>query len=534
MENTIMVQPAGPAPGQVNKKFGKWGIYLAFPIAFLYVRLFLFGLDSYGTLADGIGKFMFCLLFILWNECVLAGRLKQRRLSVSDCFWYGSLILTAALLYFAPEYESAVLILHIVVIYATAVRSRGLLMGQTSCYIIGDFFITTVIRPFANFARVFQDIRLFSGEKKAKGKVVIGVIAVLFVVPAFFIALYLLGELDATFGQVLSNITDYISEDEVMKDVFSIFAAGPVGMFLYGMLSGCARKDEAEMLDDGRRTDMFFDKLRAAPVVISRILLILFDLLYIVFFCFRGNYYFDAFSGKIGEGFTLAEYARQGFFELCGIMAVNLFVFCVIRFLTLKEEYKSVFNKVLLTLLMCQSLIFAVSSLSKLVLYFSIYGYTAKRLMSMWGTIFLGAGCILVIISLFIDKKDYMRIWTVIIMSTYIIVCIVSGIFSALGSKDMCEVQLEINNDVQAVTWTFYDEDYNVVKKYTEPSNSSSVVDKNATLFCEKPGEYSYYTIEIIRFDGDSFTVDNFHEHYKNTIVRITENDNNIYHSSIR
>ena len=534
MENTVMVQPVRPAPEQVNKNFGKWGIYLAFPLAFLYVRIFLFGLNSYSDIADGIGKFMFCLLFILWNECVLAGRLKQRRLSASDYFWYGSFILTAALLYFAPEFQFAMMILHIVVIYVTAVRSRGLLMGQTSCYIIGDFFVTTIIRPFANFVRVFQDIRLFSGEKKAKGKAIIGVIAVLFIVPAFFVAVYLLGELDATFGQVLSNITDYISEDEVMMDVFSVFAAGPVGMFLYGMLSGCARKNEAEMLDDGRRTDAFFDRLRAAPVVISRILLALFDLLYLVFFCFRGNYYFDAFSGKIGEGFTLAEYARQGFFELCGIMAVNLFVFCVIRFLTLKEEYKSAFNKVLLTLLMCQSLVFAVSSLSKLALYFSIYGYTAKRLMSMWGTIFLGAGCILVIISLFFDRKSYMRIWTVITMTTYIIVCIVSGVFSVMGSKNLCEVQLQINTDVQEVTWTFYDDNYDVIEKHTEPSDGNSKVDKNATLFCEKPGDYCYYTIEITRFDGDKYTVDNFHEHYKNTIVKITENNNHLYHASIR
>ena len=532
MENIVAVQTR---PENLNKSPGRWGIGLAFPMAFLYVRLFLFGLNSYGKPADGIAKFIFCCLFIAWNEAVLSGRAKQRRLSAADIFWYLALILSCSLLYFAPEYGLAVFVLHIIVFYTTAVRSRGLLMGKTSCYIIGDLFITTIIRPFANFVRVFQDTSLFAGGKKNKGKAGIGVLAALFIIPAFFIALYLLGNIDPTFGKVLSNITDYISANELGMDLASLILAWPVGMYLYGMLSGCARKDEEEMLQDGIRTDAFFDKLRAAPVAISRVLLVLFDLLYIIFFCFRGNYYFDSFRGKIGEGFTLAEYARQGFFELCGIMAVNLFVFCVIRFLTLKEEYMSVFNKILLTLLMCESLIFAVSSLSKLILYFSIYGYTAKRILAMWGTVFLGAGCLLVILSLFIEKKEYMRIWTVITVSTYIIMCIASGIFSFTGGEvNRCEVQLAVNEDVSSVTWTFYDYDGDQIKTYTENGSGSDHVGMNEYLFCDKPSNYDYYTITITRKDGVKRKVDNFHEKYQDTIIRITENDNGIYHSSIR
>lgn len=532
MENTSLLQTR---PEKLNKGLGKWGIGLAFPMAFIYVRLFLFGLGNYSTVADGIAKFLFCVMFIVWNELVLAGRCKQKKLSGSDIFWYLALLLSSALLYMGPEFGLGILVLHIVVFYATAVRSRGLLMGTTSCYIVGDFIVTMFIRPFANFARMFQDIVLFSGEERKKGKAWIGVLAVVFILPAFLIALYFLGQLDPTFGKVLSNITDYITADEVARNVCSLFLAFPVGMYLYGMLSGCARKDEEEMLNDGRRTDALFEKLRAAPVVISRILLILFDLLYIVFFCFRGNYYFDSFSGKIGEGFTLAEYARQGFFELCGIMAVNLFVFCVIRFLTMKEEYKSAFNKVLLSLLMCESIVFAISSLSKLVLYFSIYGYTAKRLLSMWGTIFLGAGCILVILSLFISRKDFMRIWTVITMSTYILICIASGIFTFTGSiSDRCEVQLVLNEDVTAVTWDFYDTNGDKIDSYRAEDKEDYLIDKNETIFCNKPEDYDYYTITITKMGGLEKRVDYFYEHYKDTIIRITENDNGIYHSSIR
>lgn len=532
MENYSLIQTR---PEKLNKSCGRAGISLAFPIAFLYARIFIFGLTSYGKVPDGVAKLLFTLLFIIWNETVLEGRCKRRKFSASDIFWYTSLLLSAALLHFAPELELAMLILHIVVFYATAVRSRGLLKGRTSEYIIGDFFVTMIIRPFANFVRVFQDIGLFAGEKKFKGKAVVGILAIVFIFPAFLIALNLLGQIDPSFGNIISNITDYISSEEVGKDIVSLILAFPVGMYLYGMLSGCARKDEEDMLSDGNRTDAFFDKLRAAPVAISRILLILFDLLYVIFFCFRGNYYFDSFSGKIGEGFTLAEYARQGFFELCGIMAVNLFVFCVIRFLTLKEEFRSVINKILLTLLMCESLVFAISSLSKLVLYFSIYGYTAKRILAMWGTVFLGAGCILVIISLFIEKKDYMRIWTVITMSTYIMMCIASGIFNLTGSVyNRCEVQLDLNEDISAVTWTFYGNDSEVIGEHTEKRSGSNFIGKDEFLTCEKPEGYDFYTITITKLNGNDWKVDYFHEKYQDTIIRITENDNGIYHSSIR
>ena len=65
-------------------------------------------------------------------------------------------------------------------------------------------------------------------------------------------------------------------------------------------------------------------QLRIVPARVWSICLAVFIAVYAVFFVMQGGYIFGAFSRTLPEGMTVAQYARQGFFELCRVMALNL------------------------------------------------------------------------------------------------------------------------------------------------------------------------------------------------------------------
>jgi len=508
----------------LNKKFGKAGFYLAYPMAYLYVWFFMWGFDGAGRILDTVLKTSFTLLFILWNELVLKGRGKGGKLSKADIFWYGSLVATALLSSVSPSVALAMFVLHLVVVYSVIVRSRGLLKGDTSEFIFADFFNAFVIKSFGNIGALFTAPIEFSDKNKKAGNIIVGILAIIILIPVFIVAICILGSLDESFGNLFNVFVKYLSIENVFEIIAKLFVSVPVCLYLFGLLTGYSKETEEKTRKQGDELASSFEKLRAAPMVISRILIIVFALLYLVFFGFRAKYFFSAFAGKTAEGFLLSEYARKGFFELCGIMAINLFVFAVIRFLSLKEEYDSKFNKILITILMGESILFAISSLSKLILYYANYGFTSKRAMALWGTVFLAAGAVLVIVSLFKKKRNYMSIWVYIVMSTYILMCLVSAInFFAGGYQNKTQINLNLKNEATRIEVLYYDSDnYRIERDVIEYENSLIGVDD--TVYSKKPENYDYYVISAYYPDGKFEKSPHIYEQYNDTIITYSGN----------
>ena len=187
-------------------------------------------------------------------------------------------------------------------------------------------------------------------------------------------------------------IFSYLDIDSIASTVIKLVFAVPVTFYVYGLFSGsdlCIGEEQKRRYSN---VIGFIDRLRAAPMFISIVILSVFDALYIIFGVFRARYYFTAFTGKVLEGFSYSGYAREGFFELCAIMALNILVVAVIRIFAIGEDFTSKPVKLLMGLLMSESVFFAVSSLSKIILYFNRYGFTPKRVLSMWAvTVFIYA-----------------------------------------------------------------------------------------------------------------------------------------------
>jgi hypothetical protein len=144
---------------------------------------------------------------------------------------------------------------------------------------------------------------------------------------------------------------------------------------------------------------------------------------------FEARYLFSAFAGRLPVEFTAAEYARRGFFELTGIMFINMLIFLAISYFENREAIGRKLSGFMIISLMAESIVFSVISFSKLALYYSRFGYTPKRLLAIWGTLIFAAGAILVIVSR-IRRKDLSRGWIYFTVFSFALMNILSSILS--------------------------------------------------------------------------------------------------------
>ena len=89
--------------------------------------------------------------------------------------------------------------------------------------------------------------------------------------------------------------------------------------------------------------------------------------------------------------------------------------------------------KILVTLLMIENIIFSVISMSKIGLYYSIYGYTPKRILAMWATLSLGFAALMTIITVHRGKPHF-RAGVIFTTVSYIAICILSAVLVAVGA----------------------------------------------------------------------------------------------------
>jgi hypothetical protein len=111
---------------------------------------------------------------------------------------------------------------------------------------------------------------------------------------------------------------------------------------------------------------------------------------YLVFILSQIPYFFSAFTGNRPEGWLVfSEYARHGFFELCGIAAINLAILIIVNLTSKKKRIDSVMLKALNIALASITLILIATAFSKMALYIDAYGLTMPRLLPCIFMVFL-------------------------------------------------------------------------------------------------------------------------------------------------
>lgn len=357
----------------------------------------------------------FALAFTISTELAYA---RQRR-SWESVLWLGCLWVIVLGCLIGRNHvwgEKAWLFLHLFAVYYVLVRSGRLLEGETGRFFILDGMNALIIFPFKRLflrIQVLWDTVAYAIRPGKKGNAYgrFGAIAaVLIAVLLFWSALALLSSADATFDRVLGGLLQRIRIDHMGEWVLRLIISLPIGAYLYALVVGTQRENPALLEKRGRSICNGVTALRRAPSGLWTGLMGGFVLLYMVFFGIQGGYLFGAFAHTLPADFTVAQYARQGFFELCWIVGLNFTLLAAVMVSASQPLRAHRPAQIMATILLAQSVLFAVIAFSKLYLYISCFGFTPLRLQSTWLVTVIFAGCIASLYGLWSGRK-ISRIW---------------------------------------------------------------------------------------------------------------------------
>ena len=218
-------------------------------------------------------------------------------------------------------------------------------------------------------------------------------------VPTLIVVLLL--SYDAQFTSLLKKIFS-ISLDGFWGYLRDLILGFLVAFPLFGSLFAAKRKC---LVDDGKTSKVDTGNLHILPkaLLCSAVTPIL--LVYVLFFISQWSYYVSAFTGVRPEGFTFADYARSGFFELCWVSGINAVMLLLFRLLIRRKEgEKGVLQGIYSALISFFTLVLIATALSKMVLYVATYGLTQKRVYASWFMVLLAFIFIVVLVAQFIKR----------------------------------------------------------------------------------------------------------------------------------
>lgn len=234
------------------------------------------------------------------------------------------------------------------------------------------------------FTRPFMDGVHYAAKHpdRRKTKIYYVILGLVITVPIFLIIAGLLASADAVFRQVADKLMTAVNLDNVFGVGFTIafwyFA-------VYMLVAFLCKKSIKEEVKDHRTGE---------PILAITVTSML-SLLYL-YFCWIQVACLFLGTMALPEGYTYAEYAREGFFQLLAVAVFNLIM--VLSCLAFFQESKLL--KGVLTVMSLCTFVMIASSAMRMILYVQVYNLTFLRILVLWALAvltFLFAGVLLCI-----------------------------------------------------------------------------------------------------------------------------------------
>lgn len=431
------------AAPEIVKKYDYWVIFL---IAFLYVRwdLLWFG--------NGLGVVLFALLFCAFVKWRL-GTVPQERARAARpwLFVIAASAFQAVWFDYTPVGWVNTVFLSVCAMYWMMILSGRRLSEEIAFYLPIDLLCQMVRVPFANLGRFFgavfrtrhyrQDIgeqatdsaqkmavdveraeaRLktlaqgFTADVEAdspqcfaeqtsprsKSTVLRNVLwigfALCFAAPLFLVVLNLLAAADDGFMRLVSSLTDFVSR--WFRDFFTVNLAEaildgvlaiPVAAYLFGALWGNVRPAVAKGWVKQESVDRWTTAMRFVPKLAVYTAMWLFLGAYLLFLLLQAGHLLTACNVGLPHATTYSAFAREGFFELCAVCAINLGILAAVWIFCVREEGKTPRTlRIFSVILSLQTVFLAITAQVKMGLYIQAYGLTRLRIYTTWFMIWL-------------------------------------------------------------------------------------------------------------------------------------------------
>lgn len=350
-------------------------------------------------------------------------------------------------------------------------------------------FSVGVALPFENMGNaiggVREEIEQIGGKKEklqVLNKIFIGC---LIGIPLMLVAGLLLMTADAAFEGVVDWMLYQINID-LGWFIQRFFIYGILFFPFVGFLHGLTRKEvtKQELIgeeDEAGEMDVP-KKAWRLDFTIGMTVISLLSVVYILYIFSQLTYFLSAFNGILPEGYTYAEYARRGFFEMLPIAGLNLGVIGVLNLVTngKEEKKKAQWIKGYTTFIIGFTLFIMVTALAKMAMYMGIYGLTLKRVFVSWVLILGVISFLLIGVKIYRERFKLTKHLFVSFSILYL------GLNYSNVDYLIGQYNLKLNQEKQINTITgFYDLSLSAVDAYIE-------IDKNDASE-ESTSIYWYY-----------------------------------------
>ncbi len=358
----------------------------------LYVILISIGLALvFNFLFFGklVGISVFIFVVVLLGAVHLFGL--SQKLPIKKTWW---LVLLALFFALMPAIRASEFLsfLNIVATFGLLVLLAHQLVGTPAWVMrLYDYLVLAVVVPLRMLLAALSTVAMIGQihstvkHRDVWLRVIKGVIMAL---PILVIFGVLFSQADLAFSQFLKGIVDInISERTVQYTALLVLAFVASLSFLSYIFFH--RPAQPEMRDEQPQVPM-----RSGKGIEVLVFLGLISTLFLVFIGFQVTYLFGGQANIVNAGFTYAEYARRGFFELLAVSILSLLV------LLAAEKYAGVESKkdwrflAPALILIAEVIVIMISAFKRLSLYIDAYGMTLLR--------FYVAAFILLLLVLFI------------------------------------------------------------------------------------------------------------------------------------
>jgi hypothetical protein len=441
----------------------------------LYTILTSFGLAltfNYLFFDRWIGISVFVLAVILLGTVYLFG--SRQNLPMKKTWWLAVLILFFALM---PGIRSNELL-----VFLNICATFGLLMvlayeltGTRAIFMkLSDYFFLMVLVPFQMLGRALSTLAAIGQiHSRAKNRNIwLRVIkGALMAVPVLVIFGVLFSKADLAFSQFINNFINInITEHTVQYLILLIFAFTAALSFLSYIFFPVQFKPELTEKNDNKDG-------QAGKGIEVMVFLGLICALFLLFICFQITYLFGGETNIIDAGFTYAEYARRGFWELLAVGLLSLLV------LFSSEKYAGIESKrdnrflFPALILITEVGIVIFSAFKRLCLYTDAYGMTLPR--------FYGAGIIILLSVLFIllaikfirsKKEQFLAFGTLISVAGFIIVINLVNPDAFIANSNMEQYNKTGKIDLSYIRELSADAEYQKIELYNKLAGEDKIL----------------------------------------------------------
>ena len=267
-------------------------------------------------------------------------------------------------------------------LYWVARTSGEAIDSRLSIYALGDVLKQGFITPFINFGSCPTVLVKSSRDKGGKNALMI-LVGIIIALPLVICATYYLVQADKTFSDIIENILGLLSWNW-LRYIAEIILGIPVAFYIFGLIYGNAKGNK----EDSLNKKVLYKAARSmakVPPVIGSTVLICMNVIYIAFLAVQLRHVVMG----LPKDMTYAEFARQGFFDLCKVAVLNFAVVVATSILQKRKEKGTKFSKLQIAIMSVLTIGISGTALTKMFMYISVYGLTQKRIYTSTFMIFL-------------------------------------------------------------------------------------------------------------------------------------------------